>query len=268
MSVLKWIVIVAALVYLGALSALFFAQRAFIFPIPSTARISPRSAGFSQAEEHVLTASDGERVIAWHVAPGSGHHVVIYFPGNGDTLAGLVGRFRDITSDGTGLVALSYRGYAGSSGQPSEAGILQDAAAAYAFTAALYPASRIVPWGFSLGSGVAVALAADHPVGGLILEAPYTSIADIAATAFRLFPVRYLLKDRFRSDQRIARARAPLLIMHGGRDSTISISFGEALFALANERKQFVRFPEGGHNDLDAFGAIETARQFIGALKG
>jgi uncharacterized protein len=193
---------------------------------------------------------------------------VIYFPGNGDTLAGLVGRFRDITSDGTGLVALSYRGYAGSSGQPSEAGILQDAAAAYAFTAALYPASRIVPWGFSLGSGVAVALAADHPVGGLILEAPYTSIADIAATAFRLFPVRYLLKDRFRSDQRIARVRAPLLIMHGGRDSTISISFGEALFALANEPKQFVRFPEGGHNDLDAFGAIETARQFIGALKG
>jgi len=110
--------------------------------------------------------------------------------------------------------------------------------------------------------------AADHPVGGLILEAPYTSIADIAATAFRLFPVRYLLKDRFRSDQRIARVRAPLLIMHGGRDSTISISFGEALFALANEPKQFVRFPEGGHNDLDAFGAIETARQFIGALKG
>jgi fermentation-respiration switch protein FrsA (DUF1100 family) len=145
---------------------------------------------------------------------------------------------------------------------------LQDAAAAYAFTAALYPASRIVPWGFSLGSGVAVALAADHPVGGLILEAPYTSIADIAATAFRLFPVRYLLKDRFRSDQRIARVRAPLLIMHGGRDSTISISFGEALFALANEPKQFVRFPEGAHNDLDAFGAIETARQFVGALKG
>jgi uncharacterized protein len=207
-------------------------------------------------------------VIVWHVAPRPGHHVVIYFPGNGDTLAGLVGRFRDITSDGTGLVALSYRGYAGSSGQPSEPGILQDAAAAYAFTAALYPAGRIVPWGFSLGSGVAVALAANHPVGGLILEAPYTSIADIAATAFRLFPVRYLLKDRFRSDQRIARVKAPLLIMHGGRDSTISISFGEALFALANEPKQFVRFPEGGHNDLDAFGAIETARQFIGALKG
>jgi uncharacterized protein len=268
MTVLKWTVIFASLIYLGALSALFFAQRGFIYPIPTTRRTTPTAAGFPQAEEHVLSTSDGERVIVWHVAPAPGRHVVIYFPGNGDTLAGLVGRFRDITSDGTGLAALSYRGYAGSSGQPSEVGILQDANAAYAFTAALYPAGKIVPWGFSLGSGVAVALAADHPVGGLILEAPYTSIADIAATAFRLFPVRYLLRDRFRSDQRIARVRAPLLIMHGGRDSTISISFGEALFALANEPKQFVRFPEGGHNDLDAFGAIETARQFIGALKG
>ena len=75
----------------------------------------------------------------------------------------LVGRFHDIIADGTGLVALSYRGYAGSSGQPSEQGLLQDAAAAYAFTAARYGADRIVLWGFSLGTGVAVALAAEQP---------------------------------------------------------------------------------------------------------
>ena len=76
---------------------------------------------------------------------------------------GCVGRFRDMTSDGTGLVALSYRGYAGSSGQPSERGLLLDAAAAYAFTTARYGADRIVVWGFSLGTGVAVALAAEQP---------------------------------------------------------------------------------------------------------
>jgi uncharacterized protein len=268
MSMLKWIVIVALLCYLGAVAVLYFAQRSFVFPIPTTRRTTPSAAGFTQAEEHVLTTSDDERVIVWHVAAAPGRHVVIYFPGNGDTLAGLVGRFREITSDGTGLMALSYRGYAGSSGHPSEQGLLLDAATAYAFAAALYPADRIVLWGFSLGTGVAVALASDHPVGGLILEAPYTSIADIAATAFRFMPVRYLLRDRFRSDELIVRVSAPLLVMHGGRDSTISISFGEALFALAKGPKQFVRFPEGGHNDLDNFGAMETARQFIGALKG
>src|SRR5262249_29044762 len=233
MTALKWIVIVAALGYLGALAVLFFAQRSFVFPVPTTRRTAPSAAGFPQAEEHVLSTSDGERVIVWHVAPAPGRHVVIYFPGNGDTLAGSVGRFREITADGTGLVALSYRGYAGSSGTPSEQGLLADAAAAYAFTAALYTENKIVLWGFSLGAGVAVALAAEQPVGGMILEAPYTSIADIAASAFPLLPVRYLLKDRFHSDLRIAGVAAPVLAMHGVRDDTIPIGFGERLFALA-----------------------------------
>ena len=268
MTVLKWIVIVAALGYLGALALMFFAQRAFVFPVPSTLRTPPRSAGFPQAEEHVLSTSDGERVIVWHVAAALDRHIVMYFPGNGDTLAGSVGRFREITADGTGLVALSYRGYAGSSGSPSERGLLEDAAAAYAFAVALYPPSKFVLWGFSLGTGVAVALAAEHPVGGMILEAPYTSLTDIAASAFPFLPARYLLKDRFHSDRRIAGVAAPLLVMHGVRDATIPIAFGERLFALAREPKQFVRFGGGGHNDLDNFGAIETARQFIGALKG
>src|SRR5262249_18489104 len=141
------------------------------------------------------------------------------------------------------------------------------AAAAYAFTAALYPAEKIVLWGFSLGSCVAVALAADHPVGGLILEAPYTSIEDLAAAAFPFLPVRLLLRDRVRSDRRIARVNAPLMVMHGERDVTIPIAFGERLFALAHEPKRFVRFEHGGHDNLASFGAIETARQFIDALK-
>ena len=247
---------------------LFFAQRSLLFPIPQTVRTTPEAAGFPEAEEHVLTTADGEKVIVWHVPARPGHAVVLYFPGNGDFLAGLVGRFRDITADGTGLVALSYRGYAGSSGQPSEQGLLRDAAAAYAFTAARYSAERIVVWGFSLGSGVAVALAAEQPVGKLILEAPYTSIADVAGSVFRFAPVRWLMRDPFHSDQRIARVTAPLLIMHGARDPTIPISFGERLFALAHEPKQFVRFPEGGHNDLDDYGAIETARRFIDAARG
>jgi fermentation-respiration switch protein FrsA (DUF1100 family) len=263
MIVLKWLVVLAAGGYLGGLIVLFFAQRAFVFPIPQTVRTSPEAAGFPEAEEHILTTADGEEVIVWHVPAKPGHAVVIYFPGNGDFLAGSVSRWRGVTSDGTGLVALSYRGYAGSSGRPSEQGLLWDAAAAYAFTAARYGADRIVAWGFSLGSGVAVALAAEQPIGKLILDAPYTSITDLAGSLFPIVPVRWLIRDQFRSDQRIARVTVPVLIMHGARDPTVSIAFGERLFALAREPKQFVRFPEGGHDDLDYYGAIETARHFI-----
>ncbi len=134
--------------------------------------------------------------------------------------------------------------------------------------AARYSADRIAVWGFSLGSGVAVALAAEQPVGKVILEAPYASIAEVAASAFPIFPVRLVMRDPFHSDARIARVKAPLLFMHGARDGTIPIVFGERLFALASEPKRFVRFPEGGHNDLDAFGATATVRQFIGAASG
>jgi fermentation-respiration switch protein FrsA (DUF1100 family) len=204
----------------------------------------------------------------WHVPAKPGRPVILYFHGNGDFLAGFFGRFRDLIADGSGIVALSYRGYAGSTGQPSERGLLQDAAAAYAFTTARYSADRIVGWGFSLGTGVAVALAADQPVGKLILEAPYTSTADVAASMFWFMPVRLVMRDQFRSDERIAHVKVPLLIMHGSNDPAIPIVFGERLFALAHEPKQFVRFPGGGHENLGSFGAIETARQFINAAKG
>jgi hypothetical protein len=268
MIVLKWILIVLAVIYLGGVAALYFRQREMLFPIPPVGRTAPDAAGLPQAEEQVLTTVDGEKIIVWHVPATPGRPVVLFFPGNGDFLAGRLSRFKGITSDGTGLVALSYRGYAGSTGSPSETGLLRDAAAAYAFTTARYDAGRIVAWGFSLGTGVAVAIASQHPIGKLILEAPYTSTVDVAASLFPIVPVSLLMRDPFHSDRRIASVTMPLLVMHGDADPAINIAFGERLFAMAHEPKQFVRFRGGGHDNLDDFGAIETARQFIGGLKG
>ena len=268
MTVLKWLVIAILFGYLGGLAVLFFKQRSMLFPIPPVGRVAPAEAGLPQAEEHVLTTADGEKVIIWYVPAQPGRPVVLFFPGNGDFLAGRVSRFRDMTADGTGLVALSYRGYAGSSGAPSERGLLLDAQAAYEFTSARYGADRIVVWGFSLGTGVAVALAAEHPISKLILEAPYTSTVDVAGALLRIVPVSLLMRDQFHSDRRIANVTVPLLIMHGSDDPAIPIAFGERLFALAHEPKQFVRFPGGGHENLDNFGAIDMARQFINGGKG
>lgn len=93
MTVLKWLVVLSAGGYLGGLAVLFFAQRALIFPVPERERTPPQVAGFPQAEEHLLATADGEQVIVWHVPAKPGHAVVVYFPGNGDTLAGSVGRF-------------------------------------------------------------------------------------------------------------------------------------------------------------------------------
>src|SRR3979411_114709 len=140
MTVLKWLVVLALAGYLCGLVALFFAPRSFPFPLPQHARNAPGAAGFPEAEEHILTTADGEKVVVWHVPAKPGHPVVLYFHGNGDFLAGFFGRFHDLIADGTGVSALSYRGYAGSSGHPSERGLLSDAAAAYAFAVARYDA--------------------------------------------------------------------------------------------------------------------------------
>ena len=180
MAFVKWIFIVAAAGYLGLGALMYFAQRALMY-FPDRARTSPAAAGFAQAQEIVLDTADGESVIAWHVPPRDGKPVVLYFHGNGGALNLRVDRFRKIVAQGFGLVALSYRGYGGSSGKPSEEGLIEDARAAYAFAAARYP--RIAVWGESLGTAVAIALAAEKPVARMILDAPFTSAADVAAAA-------------------------------------------------------------------------------------
>ena len=129
-------------------------------------------------------------------------------------------------------MALSYRGYGGSTGKPTEAGLIEDARAAYAYAAERYP-GRIVLWGESLGTGVAVALAAEKPVTHLILDAPFTSAVDVAARdLYRFLPVRLLMKDQFRSDRRIKHVKAPVLILHGEADDIMPIRYGERLLAM------------------------------------
>ena len=123
---------------------------------------------------------------------------------------------------------------------------------------------RIALWGESLGTGVAVALAAEKPVTRMVLDAPYTSALDLARANYWYLPVRLLMKDQFRSDQRIARVKAPVLIMHGEVDQIIPIAYGERLFAMIQGPKQFVRFPGGYHVDLDRHGGAEAALKFLG----
>jgi fermentation-respiration switch protein FrsA (DUF1100 family) len=263
MTSLRWTLVCLVLLYVAAVALLYAFQRALLYPIPQTARTSPAAAGFPEAEEIVATTRDGERVILWHVPPKADRPVVIFLHGNGDILAWRVPRFRALTANGTGLVALSFRGYAGSTGKPTEQGLLDDGAAAYDFAVARYSPARIVPWGYSLGSGVAVVMATTRPVGGVVLEAPFTSIVDVAAGAYPIFPVRLLMHDRFHSDQRIAALKAPLLVMHGEKDAVIAVAFGRQLYALAPEPKRFVAFENGTHIDLDERGAVRTVQAFL-----
>lgn len=265
MSGWKALIGVVVFGYVALVGLMYVAQRALMY-FPDTARISPADAGFAEAQEIRFESGDGTALIAWHVPPAAGKPLVLYLHGNGGALRHRVSRLRALTQAGYGILALSYRGYGGSAGSPSEAGLIADGRAAYELARLKQSQARIVVWGESLGTGVATAIAAEGMGDALILEAPFTSTADIAFATYPFIPVRLLMKDQFRSDLRIGAVRVPLLVLHGERDRVVPIGYGERLFALANEPKRFVRLPAGGHEDLDAHGAQAAARRFIDAL--
>jgi uncharacterized protein len=262
MNVIGWTAVIALCLYAGLAAMIYLAQRSLMY-FPETIHTTPAAAGLPQAEEISLTASDSVPVTVWSVAPQDGKPVILYFHGNGGALHYRVERFRKLIADGIGLVALEYRGYGGNPGSPSEQGLIADAEAAYAFAVAHYPPQQIVVWGESLGTGVAVALAAEKPVGRVILEAPFTSAFAVGRERYWYLPVRFLMKDQFRSDERIGKVTAPLLILHGVHDRTIPYAMGQHLFDIANKPKHIVRFMDGGHEDLDANGALDAVGRFL-----
>ncbi|MDE1936372.1 alpha/beta hydrolase [Bradyrhizobium sp.] len=259
----KWAGAAVVVAYIAVCTVMYVMQRSLVFP-KLAGHVTAVEAGFPEAQEVALHTSDGERLVAWYVPPKSDKPLFIYFHGNGDTLNWRVGRDRKLVADGSGLLAVSYRGYEGSTGSPSEDGMHLDAAAAYAFAAdhQIGP-DRIVLWGQSLGTGVAVWLAVERKIKALVLESPYTSVADVAAMNYPLLPVRWLLKDQFHSDWLISKVTAPVLVFHGAKDETVPISFGQRLYNLVKAPKCFVRFPLGGHDDLDDVKIVASIRGFI-----
>jgi fermentation-respiration switch protein FrsA (DUF1100 family) len=262
MIVLGWTAVIALCLYAAVATMVYLAQRSLMY-FPDRTHVTPAAAGLPEANEVPLKAADGVQVVAWYVPPQDDKPVIVYFHGNGGSLPHRVPRFRKLIDAGIGLVALEYRGYGGSPGSPSEQGLIADGEAAYRFAAAHYSAQQLVLWGESLGSGVAVAVAAEQPVGRVILEAPFTSAVAVGAQHYWYLPVRLLMKDKFHSDARIGKVKAPLMIMHGVQDRTVPYAMGERLFDLANKPKHLVRFLDGGHDDLDANGALDAVGRFL-----
>ena len=240
--------------YLVILVAMFLFQRQLQY-FPSNRGPSPAEAGFDGATEHMLTTDDGTQVRLWYAPAPAGAPTILFFQGNGGEIADRGDRWAFYRDQGFGTAFLSYRGYGGSEGSPSESGFHQDAAAAMAFLNAqgIGP-GRIVLVGESLGTGVAVRLAADQaamsPVAALVLEAPYTSTADVAARAYPWLPVRWLMLDQYRSLDVIGQINTALFVFHGEADRTIPFDLGLKLFEAAPAPKEFLPASGRGHEAI------------------
>jgi len=255
-------------VYAAVVFVVWLGQRRLLY-ITDAARVSPSSVGLANVVEREIMATDGERIVGWQARAKPGRKTILYFHGNAGTLAMRAERVRRFAGDGLGIFIMAYRGYSGSSGKPSEAAIEGDARLVYdTLIAEGVAAKDVILFGESLGSGVAVKLASQRPVGGVILDAPYTSMVELAADIYFYLPVRALILDRYESDKHIEALNAPLLILYGAEDGLIPVRMGKRLLELAREPKRIVIFEEGEHSDLfSEHGAHDVVAKWLAKLR-
>ena len=231
-------------------------------------RVAPSAVGLMDVREVILERPDGARLIAWYGRAQSGQPTLLYFHGNGGNLANRSERMRAYLAQGVGVFMLSYRGYGGSTGQPTERDNVADAAAALdALVASGIAPEDIVLYGESLGSGVAVQVALQRDVAGIVLDAPYTSIPDVGQRHYWYLPVQQLALDRYETIRQVGAITAPLLVIHGEQDEVTPVEMGRAVYRAAPEPKEIATFPEAGHSDHHAFGAFEVVLGWIRRLR-
>jgi hypothetical protein len=263
---LKPIAVAGLVAYASAAGFMTIFQRSFLY-VPSPEWQSPADHGLPQAARETLVASDGARLSGWWIAPKRADApVFLYFQGNADGLSKRALRFAIMTAEDEGLLTLSYRGYGGSEGKPSEAALHADARAAYEMLSQRVDPSRIVIFGESLGSGVALNLARQVKARAVILDSPYLSVVSRAKATYPWLPVSWLLIDQFRSDLFIRLVDEPVLILHGDQDDLIPLSDSEKLAALGDPARvkrivypgqpHVVRYNQGPSADVRAWLAI------------
>lgn len=159
--------------------------------------------------------------------------------------------------NGWGMVLFDYRGYGGSEGTPSEAGLYLDSRAVSQWLATRreIDPGKVIYYGQSLGCAVALELAAQHPPAGIILEAPFTRLRDLAAEHYPWLPISLLLRSRFDNLEKIRMVRCPILIVHGRHDEIVPFRQGQILFEASPEPKKFLEL-NAHHNDIFEDGGI------------
>ena len=261
-------------VFMISLLGVYFAFNAFVYAkqrdmmyIPSPERVTPADVGLNGVDEVALTTASGVELISWFARPQVGLPTVLFFHGNAGAVNHRAYRFRELMAAGYGVFVLGYPGYGGNAGEPSEPGFHEASQLAYDYLRASgIAADDIVIYGESIGSGVAVQLAARVDAKGMVLEAPMSSAVDVARVHYPLLVASFFLKDSFQSVDYIDRINMPLLVIHGEKDAIIPLQLGQKLVERAVEPKTLAVIKGAGHNNLSQYATGSIAREFIESL--
>lgn len=245
-----WTVLIALAVgWLAVCVAAFVLQERLIFFPGGPPSATPASIGLP-FEGVELVAADGATIDAWWIPAERARGAVIVCHGNAGNIEGRLPLAVALHRLDLAVLLFDYRGYGASTGRPSEQGLYLDAEAAYDYVvqAARIAPARIVAYGESLGGAVAAELASRRPVGALVLDAAFTSLADVGASTYRFLPVRFILRHGFDTRAKLAKLSVPVLLMHSPDDEVVPASHAEALRRCAREPVEFVS-TAGFHND-------------------
>jgi len=250
-----------AVAYLGIVGYMYVNQRALQYDADGEVTLIA-DAGIT-AEEVAIPVGEGASVNGWYAPPAQGRPLIVYFKGNSGSFTAEHERYAQWVADGYGFLAFDYRGFPASPGEISEAGILEDALAAFDWAQA--QGHPLVLWGRSLGTGPATYVAGQREAEALLLETPFLSAVTVAAERYPLLPVSWVMLDQFRSDEWIRQVEEPVFVAHGTGDLTIGVSNGERLYALAPNPNGLWIEEGAGHGDLWARGIWRRAEEFFTA---
>jgi uncharacterized protein len=265
MTGIIWTIFIALAIGYGlSLAALYWLQGRLVYPVEQIQAL--RNPALDAVTEAItVRTDDGLDLIARFRTPRhQDAPTVILFHGNGEDFTQRAHIALELIDAGYGVLLAEYRGYAGNPGTPHEAGLYADARAVHAYAASRV--KRIVLHGYSLGSGVATQLASETHIDALILEAPFTSIVDVAAKRYWLFPVRALARDRYDNLAKIASVDAPVLIYGGTRDRVIPAAHFQTLYDAARGDKHLALIEDADHLDAWTMGGRIHVMSFLAAL--
>ncbi len=259
--------LISILIVLGGYAVLVWFvhtnQRDLLY-FPSSERISPADSGLTLVREQELKISGDRTLYSWFAGAQPGMPTLLYMHGNAGSVGTRAEAVRKLQDFGFGVYVLGYPGYGGSEGEPTEAALMEAANAGYDYLRQRgIPADRIVLMGESLGSAVAVQLAADQQAYALILLAPMLSVLERAEASYPFLPVRRLLKDTWLSSDYIDKIEMPLMVVHGTADRVIPIESGFQLFHLAKQPKEFNGVKDAGHNNLFEHELVTMIDRFL-----
>ena len=251
-------------IYISLLALIFIFQRSLMY-FPVKEKIS--KSFYKNTKLKIIDISTSDGLILKSLYKKSETNInktILVFHGNAGHIGHRVSKFKPFMDKGYGLLLLEYRGYGENKGKPTKLGLYRDGEAAINYLINQKIKSKnIIVYGESLGTAIATKLSTNYSFNMTILEAPFTSVADVAQKRYWIFPAKYLVLDDFDNLRIIKKIKSPLLLLHGYKDYVINEAFGKKVFEAAPKPKKALFIQNAGHNNLFEFNLINKILNYL-----